>query len=1548
MTHRKLHRSFLDSMLRAIYRAPHERWLARAAGALSAFTPVLALANPTGGQVVAGSATIGTAGSNGVIVDQSSQRAAINWQQFSIGSNEYVQFVQPNSSSVVLNRVTGSNPSSIFGSIRANGQVFLINPNGILFAPGSSLDVSGLTASTLDISNFNFMAGRYVFAKGSGAPDASVINQGAISVSQGGYVVLAGDYVENDGTIQARTGRVVLASGSGVRLSLDRGDLISYQVDAPTLARLAGVDNAGSITAIGGTVVMTADVANALTATAVNNSGLITAHSVSQHGGEILLLAKGGDIENSGTLDAQGGQGGIKGGMVVVHGNGKTELTSASKILTAGDNAKGGFIDLSGHDLAVHGKVTAGRGGSLLLDPTTLNIISGGGNGAGTNTNSVGTGFIASKLNAGSNVTLVASGTIKNVGTGNVINATSGANAGNSRFQIATGTLGSCAVNGVCVGVSSFPPITHTAGNINLTGLTINIKGQFVASASHGAVTVDAITANNGIFIRGGQIHVNGNLTAVNGQLSIGANGGTSPGAFIKTAGGVKLKGSFVGLTMSGSYGGVISAGSIIAGSSANVRLNYSRLFSPTSPEKVTVGAVTASHINISLSGPKGQITTGALTAVNTSGAAEVFVIDAANSGSAAINVNGPVTVTGKPHGSQREDDLPVGAELSLVSRGSASTAAAVHSVTVHGKIQVTANPAAFSFNSGNESGPVASRPVHGTGGLAGVLIAAGGSHGQVSAGSLNLKGPDARLAVEADTVKVGNISVTGSGHTITRGLVLRGSASRSNSYASNNNAGQAVVFLGGNVSYGGSATNITAGNIAVSGKGIAEVRIAGSHVSAGNIGVTATAAKGTVKQKGNVLSLISACASTSNCDSASFYRGLVQTGLRNGAINGGRATISITGNQGARGSSNNGPDAVSIKTGTLSVTAPGEAAIDLSGKTIQTQAISAIATRGSEHGTASSVSGGNTFVHTFKLNGGEAEIHINSGNSGSNGSALLTQGGGPISIKGDITATGPAANVDVKGQSVTITGNVKLTASGGSLTSDTVFTAASSPGYHVHYVGPADVTGLNVQGGANGLVSIGGNVTLKGPGLVGIIIVGNTVKLHGLSASASAAETYSVLDTRISNTTTTFTAGSVAVIVDDVAGTKSAPAFTSAAVAGNVDVNAKTDIHMASRLNVTGSLAVHAGGNIFDSAGTVISRFNLVGNARPHANSHSGGGGPSNSAAKFLPDLAAQAKTVSMIAGGGIDLTGAVVTTPGVMALKAGKDIILSGVTLNTGTLAADAGSTIHNGGAIGTITTKALALVAGKDINLSSTQISVGSGVVTPAASNAALTAMLADATFAAAVASDPTLLGGLAAAGLSPAAPAPNAVFSAGNSLTLGNLSLTGTYLFMQANSISLLGKVTVPKGAVVQLAPNGVTGTTDAEGTGAAGATLNLNDNGVFNVFPDGITLVLGGAGQSGAVTLGNNGSFDIGSDNLIVDTVGTVTGLGNVISTGQVVSLASLINGVPPVTAGEIDPTSNTTTPNGDKKQGPGQNVGNVGGSGPSTITQDTGASSVCH
>lgn len=186
-----------------------------------------AWANPTGGVVAAGSATI-SGGTGSMTINQTSQNAVLNWQSFSIGANEAVRFIQPNSASVALNRVLGNDPSNILGSLTANGKVFLVNPNGILFGRGASVNVGGLVASTLDINNSDFMAGRYKFA---GTSTASIVNQGTIHAADGGYVALLGANVSNEGVIAAKLGSVVLAGGKAMTLDVAGDGLLNLTID---------------------------------------------------------------------------------------------------------------------------------------------------------------------------------------------------------------------------------------------------------------------------------------------------------------------------------------------------------------------------------------------------------------------------------------------------------------------------------------------------------------------------------------------------------------------------------------------------------------------------------------------------------------------------------------------------------------------------------------------------------------------------------------------------------------------------------------------------------------------------------------------------------------------------------------------------------------------------------------------------------------------------------------------------------------------------------------------------------------------------------------------------------------------------------------------------------------------------------------------------------------------------------------------------------------------------------------------------------------------
>lgn len=286
---------------KTISRQLKSAFAAWAAGLYIIGTGATAYALPEGGQVAAGQAAITTAGSTMTIAQQTAQ-AIINWQNFGIGNGEAVHINQPNSQAILLNRVIGFNPSEIFGQLTANGQVILVNPNGVFFRPGSSVDVGGLTASTLNIANEDFLKGQLRFAGDSQNP---VINAGSIN-AQNGYVNLLAKEVVNEGIIAAQTGSVNLAAGSG--MSLDYNGDGKMTVAVTDGAYQSAVANKKLIQADGGLVVMTASGKDALMDSAVNNSGMIQANTLGEATGQISLT--GDNIATTGTISADGGSSG--------------------------------------------------------------------------------------------------------------------------------------------------------------------------------------------------------------------------------------------------------------------------------------------------------------------------------------------------------------------------------------------------------------------------------------------------------------------------------------------------------------------------------------------------------------------------------------------------------------------------------------------------------------------------------------------------------------------------------------------------------------------------------------------------------------------------------------------------------------------------------------------------------------------------------------------------------------------------------------------------------------------------------------------------------------------------------------------------------------------------------------------------------------------------------------------------------------------------------------------------------------------------------------
>jgi len=548
----------------------------------AAMLPFAVLANPTGSSVVAGQATISSAAGL-TTIQQQSAAAVINWQQFGIGSGETVQFIQPSASAAVLNRVIGGDLSEILGNLNANGRVFLINPQGVLFGAGSRVDVGSLTASTLDIRNEDFLAGRYVLAGGS---EAGIVNQGVITARDGGFVVLAGQSVSNGGLIQTRLGDVLLASGGGLTLDINDTGLVSYRIDAAALAAAAGVDNSGSLMADGGRVFMAANIARELAATAVNNSGSVRAASIEEHDGVIVLSGQGGDVVNTGAIAATSEHG--QGGRVQVLGDRDVRIEGG--VVDASGATGGGVIRLGGGveggeglqqaartyiaaDAALHADaINSGDGGSLVVYSRDHTVIGGeltarggtqSGNGgfaetSGGSLSIANTPDVSARAAVGlgghwlidpSNIEIVS-------GRGNVnISAADPFAPTGDDAQLGVDLIRSALGDGNNVTVSTSSS-GNQEGNITLTaalaysgnidaGLTLNAAGDIlinnsVSTQGFGALNL-SLFADDAIVL-GGDLSLGNTATALlvaGSQISNSA--GQSPGLHVITAGAVNL-----------------------------------------------------------------------------------------------------------------------------------------------------------------------------------------------------------------------------------------------------------------------------------------------------------------------------------------------------------------------------------------------------------------------------------------------------------------------------------------------------------------------------------------------------------------------------------------------------------------------------------------------------------------------------------------------------------------------------------------------------------------------------------------------------------------------------------------------------------------------------------------------------------------------------------------------------------------------------------------------------------------------------------------------
>ncbi len=340
---------------------------ALAAVALAGGAVTVAHALPAGEKIVSGKADVlRYDDGRQMSINQHSDKLLTEWTSFGVDAGQRVTFNQPSAASVALNRVVGNDASRIHDRIDASGRVFLVNPNGVLFGRGARVNVGGLVATTLDIKNEDFEAGRYRF---SGSAPTSIVNDGDLIAGEGGAIALLGAKVFNRGVVQAQLGTVALGAGSDITLNFDGGRLLSMQIDQGAVEALAS--NAQLLKADGGQVLMSAKTASDLAAAVVNNQGSLEARTLRNTAGRITLDGgERGAVNVAGVLNASASTPG-DGGTIVTRGA-DVQVALGAMADTRATNGRGGVWRIAATDLAV--KPGANQSGTIVADTLSRNL----------------------------------------------------------------------------------------------------------------------------------------------------------------------------------------------------------------------------------------------------------------------------------------------------------------------------------------------------------------------------------------------------------------------------------------------------------------------------------------------------------------------------------------------------------------------------------------------------------------------------------------------------------------------------------------------------------------------------------------------------------------------------------------------------------------------------------------------------------------------------------------------------------------------------------------------------------------------------------------------------------------------------------------------------------------------------------------------------------------------------------------------------------------------------------------------------------------------
>jgi trimeric autotransporter adhesin len=780
------------------------RWMRKplisivSAGTMLFFYPMHGFSTPTDGMVVQGQAAITQSGTS-TIIDQGSARAVIDWRSFNINANELVRFNQLNQSSVALNRITGGDPTAILGQLSANGRVFLVNPNGILFGQGSKIDVSGLIASTLSINADDFMAGKNLFTQDLSKANSFIVNQGDIRIADNGFCFLVAPGVKNEGTILAQLGKVVMASGNALTLDFNGDGLLTYTLSGKVLDNVIGPDgkpfdtavsNTGKVSANGGDIVMVGNAGKDVFSSVVNNSGVLEATSLSVKGGSVTL--SGGDegtVKNSGTINVSSIEALAKGGTVSVTG---ATVVHDGTIHADAIDGDGGTIDIISTESTTlgNGSLTTanaglnGDGGNIMVWSDVNTMFTGAIEAKGGMLSGNGGFAEVSGKNLGFNgrVDLLApygiAGTLLLDPASIVIYNGSGTNdsGGTYIYEQNLESVAAAIVLQADGDITINDIIDNHLTLSSCTGLTIQANWDHATSGNFSMNTGDTISVGGPITIYGANI-TTGALTSTSGGISlythtsdtaatpyINVYGAVSTGGYAFTVSfdnsnstaSVRPSFSNSGGTITTSGGSVnITASSIAANAAINAVAGVVNL---TSTGSITgSGLITGSTLNLVTTGSGATIgTSGSKIAINAtsvlnastvngeiglSDTADGVAVGLVNAGSGIVSLTsvGSITDAGTNGGA----DI-IGSTLNLVTTSSGSTIG-----TSSSRLQINATTLTASTTNGeiglnDTAGGVAVGTINaGTGAVS--LTATSGaitsSSSSITAGALTLSG---------------------------------------------------------------------------------------------------------------------------------------------------------------------------------------------------------------------------------------------------------------------------------------------------------------------------------------------------------------------------------------------------------------------------------------------------------------------------------------------------------------------------------------------------------------------------------------------------------------------------------------------------------------------------------------------------------------------------------------------------------------------------------------------------------------------------------------